>query len=112
MAILQVYQADLLNDLDSNEATDPESVREIRRATYLALRATKQTARSIGYAMAAMVATEWDLWLNLSGIREKESLSPGSLLQLGLFGGAVSAVADRFQPAKKQSAAFRQFLPF
>lgn len=78
MAILQVYQADLLNDLDSSEAIDPESVREIRWATYLALRANKQMACSNGRAMAAMFATEWHLWLNLSGIGGKESLSPGS----------------------------------
>lgn len=34
--------------------------------------ATKQMARTICFSMAALVATERQLWLNLSGIKEKE----------------------------------------
>lgn len=40
---LQVYQADLLNDLDSGEAIDFKSVREHCQATDHVLRAPKQT---------------------------------------------------------------------
>lgn len=62
----------ILQDLDSDEAIYPESVWDLRLATDLALHATKQTARSIGHAMAAIVVTERHLWLKLYGIREMD----------------------------------------
>lgn len=34
--------------------------------------ATKQMAHTICFSMAALVATERQLWLNLSGIKERE----------------------------------------
>lgn len=52
-----------------------DALTELRRATDLALRVTKETARSIGRSMAALVATERHLWLNLSGIQGKERAS-------------------------------------
>ncbi len=45
----------------------PEAVKELRRATDLALRATKHTARAVGRPMAGSVAAERHLWLNLRG---------------------------------------------
>lgn len=63
MANLQAHQADLLKVLDSREG-----VREHHRATDRALHATNQMACSIGHLMAALVAMERHLWLNLSGI--------------------------------------------
>ncbi len=45
----------------------PEAVMELRRATDLALRATKHTARAVGRLMAGSVAEERHLWLNLRG---------------------------------------------
>lgn len=69
MAILQVYQADLLKDFDEGEEVQPDNIRELRRATYLSLHATKETARAIGPSMTAQVAMERYLWLNLSGIQ-------------------------------------------
>ncbi len=70
-------------------------------------------ARAIGRSMAAMVATERHLWLNLSGIKEKDRafLLVAPISPSGLFGDAVNMVVDRFQEAKKQSAAFKQYLP-
>ncbi len=50
----------------------PEAVTELRRTTDLALKATKQTAAAIGRSMAAMVATERHLLVNLADIGEKE----------------------------------------
>ncbi len=44
----------------------PEAVKELRRATDLALRATKHTARAVGRLMAGSAA-ERHLWLNLRG---------------------------------------------
>lgn len=40
MVVLQAYQADLLNDLDYGKGLAPEVVKELRRATDVALHAT------------------------------------------------------------------------
>ncbi len=54
--------------------SDSEAVKELRRATDLALRATKHTARAVGHPMAGSVAAEHHLWLNLTEISEKEEV--------------------------------------
>ncbi len=74
MAILQAYQADVLKEMDKGTGLTPEAVKELRRATDLALRATNHTARAVGRSMAASVAAERHLWLNLTEIREKEKV--------------------------------------
>ncbi len=58
----------------------------------LALRATKHTARAVGRSMAASVAAEPHLWLDLTEIREREKLflMDAPISQSGLFGEAVS----------------------
>ncbi len=106
MAILQAYQADM-KEMDEGTGLTPEAVKELRRATDLALRATKHTARAVGRSMAASVATERHLRLNLTEIREKEKvfLMDAPISQSGLFGKAVSAVVDKFRSAKTQLAA-------
>ncbi len=111
MAILQAYQADVLKEMDEGTGLTPEAVKELRRATDLALRATKHTARAVGRSMAASVAAERHLWLNLTEIREKEKvfLMDAPISQSELFGEAVSAVVDKFRSAKTQSAALKQF---
>ncbi len=113
MAILQAYQADVLKEMDEGTGLTPEAVKELRRATDLALRATKHTARAVGRSMAASVAAERHLWLNLTEIQEKEKvfLMDAPISQSGLFGEAVSAVVDQFRSAKTQSAALKQFMP-
>ncbi len=113
MAILQAYQADVLKEMDEGTGLTPEAAKELRRATDLALRATKHTARAVGRSMAASVAAERHLWLNLTEIREKEKvfLMDAPISQSGLFGEAVSAVVDKFRSAKTQSAALKQFMP-
>ncbi|XP_051748234.1 uncharacterized protein LOC127511460 [Ctenopharyngodon idella] len=50
------YQADLLKDLDQGQGLSPDAVAELRHTTDLALRATKQTAASIGRSMVAMLS--------------------------------------------------------
>ncbi len=109
---LQAYQADVLKEMDEGTGLTPEAVKELRRATDLALRATKHTARAVGCSMAASVAAERHLWLNLTEIREKEKvfLMDTPISQSGLFGEAVSAVVDKFRSAKT-SAALKQFMP-
>ncbi len=74
MAILQAYQADVLKEMDEGGGLTPEAVKELRKATDLALRATKHTARAVGRSMAGSVAAERQLWLNLTEIREKEKV--------------------------------------
>ncbi len=64
MAILQAYQADVLKESEGTGLT-PEAVKDLRRATDLALRATKHTTRAVGHPMAGSVAAERHLWLNL-----------------------------------------------
>ncbi|KAF4100711.1 hypothetical protein G5714_018907 [Onychostoma macrolepis] len=56
MTILQAYQADVLKEMDEGDGLTPEAVKELRRATDLALRATKHTA--IRRSMAGSVAAE------------------------------------------------------
>ncbi len=113
MAILQAYQADVLKEMDEGTGLTPEAVKELRRATDLALRATKHTARAVGRSMAGSVAAERHLWLNLTEIREKEKvfLLDAPISQSGLFGEAVSSVVEKFRSAKTQSAALKQFMP-
>ncbi len=113
MAVLQAYQADLLKDLSTGGSIDEEAFLELCRATDLSLRATKQTARAIGRSMAAMVSTERHLWLNLTGIKDKDHtfLLDAPISPSGLFGDAVNTVATRFREAKRYEEAFVRFLP-
>ncbi len=56
--MFQAYQADVLKEMDERTGLTPEAVKERRRATDLALRATKP--------MVALVVAERHLWLNLT----------------------------------------------
>ncbi len=82
MAILQAYQADVLKEMDEGTGLTPEAVKELRRATDLALRATKHTARAVGRSMAASVAAERHLWLNLTETAEAFLPAPNALSSL------------------------------
>ncbi len=59
--------------------------------------------------MAALVATERHLWLDLSNIKGKDKnfLMDAPISPSGLFGGAVNSVVERFQESAKQAAAFQ-----
>ncbi|KAL0162259.1 hypothetical protein M9458_041655, partial [Cirrhinus mrigala] len=109
MAVLQAYQADLLKELDKGEEIKTEDITELRRATDLSLRATKETARAIGRSMAAMVAAERHLWLTLSHVKDPTSSSwtpPSPLLAC-----SVTQSVARFQEAWRQAAALQRYLP-
>ncbi len=99
--------------MDEGTGLTPEAVKELRRATGLALRATKHTARALGRPMAGSVAAERHLWLNLTEISEKEEvfLLDAPISQSGLFGEAVSSVVEKFRSANTQSTALKQFMP-
>lgn len=75
MPFFQAYQVDVLKEMDKSGGLTPEAVKELRRATNLALRATKNTAHVVGRTMAGFVAVERNLWLNLNEICEKRRSS-------------------------------------
>jgi len=112
MAILS-NQADVLKEMDEGSGITPEAVKELCKATDLALRATKHTARAIGCSMAGAIAAEHHLWLNLMEIHDKERFSSWTpqFLNLDCLGEVVNTVVDKFRAAKSQSAALRQFMP-
>lgn len=66
--IIQAHQIDLLKVM-------PDDIKELRRTEDLSLWDTKETTRAISCSMEALVATERPLWLNLSGIKEKDGFS-------------------------------------
>ncbi len=113
ISVLQAYQADLLRDADAAGGVAPDEIEELRRSCDLALRATKQAARTIGRSLAALVVTERHLWLNLSGLKEKDRsfLLDASVSPAGLFGAAVETVVRKFREAKVKSAAFEHYIP-
>ncbi len=86
--------------MDERTGLTPEAVKELRRVTDLALRATKHTAHAVGRSMAGSIAAERHLWLNLTEIREKEKvfLLDAPISKSGLFGEAVSSVVGKFRP--------------
>ncbi len=110
MVVLQVYQAKLLSAIDESEP-DPATLRELRSATDLALRATKSTAQAIGRSMASLVVLERHLWLTEIKDADKVSFLDAPISPSGLFGPAVEGFAERFTEAKKASQAMRHFLP-
>lgn len=77
LSILQAYQADLFKHLDEGDEPMPDDITELRKAADLSLHVTKEMACAISRSIVAMVTTERQLWLNLSGIREKrQGFSP------------------------------------
>ena len=112
MAVLQVYQAKLLQSMDET-GPDPEAFSDLRSAMDLALRATKATAQAIGKSMASLVVLERHLWLNLTEIKEtdKTRFLDAPVSSSGLFSLAVKGFSERFTEAQKASQAMRHFLP-
>ncbi len=72
LAVLQAYQAELLGDLDEEDTIKSDDIAEILRATDLSLRATKETAKDVGWSMAALLVTERHLWLTLSQLNDRD----------------------------------------
>ncbi|KAK3528509.1 hypothetical protein QTP70_000903 [Hemibagrus guttatus] len=60
------------------------------------IHALKQVACAIGRSMAALVATERHLWLNLTGIKDKDKsfLLDASISPQGLFGDKILLWAE------------------
>ncbi len=92
---------------------DPATLRELRSATDLGLRATKTAAQAIGRSMASLVVLERHLWLTLMEIKDADRVSflDAPISPSGLFGPVVKGFAERFTEAQKASQAMRHFLP-
>lgn len=112
MAILQVYQANLLRDLHKG-VSDPELLQELCSATDYALRATKVTAQTLGRAMSCMVVQEHHLWLNLAVMRDAKKVHflDTTICQVSLFNDTVEEFVQQFFTVKKQTEAIKHILP-
>ncbi|XP_051564216.1 uncharacterized protein LOC127446923 [Myxocyprinus asiaticus] len=112
MALLQVQQAKALKELHEGSSA-PDLMQELRSATDLALRATKVTARSLGWTMATLVVQERHLWLNLveMGEADKTRFLAAPISQAGLFSDTIEDFAQQFSTVKQQMEAIRHILP-
>ncbi len=99
MVVLQVFQAKMLANEEAG--LDTASLRDLRSATDLALRATKVTAHAIGRTMSSLIVLERHLWLMMMEMKEADKVpflnAPVSLGSL--FGPAVEGFAERFTEA-------------
>ncbi len=92
MAILQVYQVEVLKEMDDGDGVTPEAVKELHRATDLALRATKHTAWAVVRSTAGLVMAKRHLWLNLTEMKEKAFLLDAPISSSGLFATRLFAM--------------------
>lgn len=104
MALLQVYQAKVLKDMQEGSA-DPGLMQE--------LCVTKVTAQSLGQTMSTLVVQERHLWLNLAEIRDDDKVHflDSSISQASLFGNAVENFAQQFSAVQQQTEASKHILP-
>ncbi len=103
--------------MDVRARLTPETVKELCKATDLALRATKHTIRGVGRWMAGSVGAEHHLWVNLTDIRDKKKvfLLDSHISQTGLFGEVVSSVVEKFSSqavhAQEDEGPLKHYLP-
>ncbi len=64
MAVLQVFQAKMVANEEAG--LDSASLRDLRSATDLAIRATKATAQAIWRSMSSPIVLEHHLWLMMT----------------------------------------------
>ncbi len=107
MAVLQAFQAKMLASEEAG--LDAASVRDLRSATDLALRATKATAQAIGHSMTSLIVLERHLWLTMMEMKEVDKVPFHDALvsSSSLFGPAV----EGFTEVQKSSQAMRHLLP-
>ncbi len=72
MVVLQVFQAKMLANEEAG--LDTASLRDLRSATDLALRATKVTAQAIGRTMSSLIVLERHLWLTMMEMKEADKV--------------------------------------
>ncbi len=81
MAVLQVFQAKMLANEEASLGS--ASLRDLRSATDLALRATKATAQAIGRSMSSLIVLEHHLWLTMTEMKEADC-GEGGVVQRSL----------------------------
>ncbi|ROK16092.1 hypothetical protein DPX16_22710 [Anabarilius grahami] len=108
MAMLQVFQAQLLKTLDEGEA-DPEAFKDLCAMTDFTLKATKKTAQAIGRSMGFMVVLHSYLWLTLTELKDtdRKTLLNAPLSPSGLFGDAVEMIGGNARHSLPHSAPIR-----
>ncbi len=111
MAVLQVFQAKMLANEEAG--LDSASLRDLRSATDLALRANKATAQAIGCSMSSLIVLERHLWLTMTEMKEADKVPflDAPVLSGSLFGLAVEGFAECFTEDQKSSQVMRHFLP-
>ncbi len=110
MAVLQVFQVKMLASEEAG--LNAASLKDLRRATDLALRTTNATAQAIGRSMSSLIVLECHLWLTMEMKEAGKVLFLDAPVSSGsLFGAAVEGFAERFMEAQKSSQAMRHFLP-
>ncbi len=80
-----------LSSQDARHSLDSASLRDLRIATDLALRATKATAQAFGRSMSSLIVLERHLWLTMTEMKEAtmtEIKFPSSMLRSGQLGQA------------------------
>ncbi len=100
--------------LASEEAgLDAASIRDLRSATDLALRATKATAQAIVRSMSSLLVLKRHLWLTMTEVKEADKVSflDAPVSSGSLFGPAMEGITECFKGAQKSSQAMRHFLP-
>lgn len=97
---------DLLKEADAAGGVAPAEIEELRCLSDLALRETKQATRAISCSLVALIVTERHLWLNLSGLIEKDRsfFLDAPVLPAGLFVTAAEMVV-------RKSVASERYIP-
>ena len=117
VTLLSAYHAELLVDmgqqLDSG-SPNPGVWEEICVTADLILRSSRGAVQGCGRSMGLAVAGERSLWLNLSGLadREKQDIMDAQFdPSKGLFGPAIDTMKQACDVRKKEGEAFNLCLP-
>ncbi len=112
MAVLQVFQAKLLQSLEGGTAS-PEAVNDLRAATDFALMVIKRAAQAIGRTMGFMVVQQKHLGLTLADLKDSDRkvLLNAPITPSSLFGDAVESIIERLIEAQKRAKAMSHVMP-
>ncbi len=106
MAVLQVFQAKLLQSLEGGTAS-PEAVNDLRAATDFALMVIKRAAQAIGRTMGFMVVQQRHLGLTLADLKDSDRkvLLNAPITPSSLFGDAMESIIEWLIEAQKRAKA-------
>lgn len=115
-SLLVAYQAELLAELGcqmDQGQPDSQTWEEICIVSDYTLRTLRGAVQSAGRAMALDVVGERSLWLNLSGLsdKEKKGLLDAPVVPNQLFGAPIAAMRQGFDARVKEEEALQLCLP-